>query len=152
LYSGTETYIKTFDHTFKTFVGHYYALDFSRLDGEGGVSYNYRIVSQKFPSTRGSCVTFSYYMRGLTKNEVLSFYIKKENDASLNLLTPLWYSKGEQGPFWYSHRMTINSTLSWQIVFGATASSTRDGLIAIDDIMVEIDKSCPPKGKCDFEV
>jgi len=91
-------------------------------------------------------------MRGLSRGEKLKFYIKPENVADLLGLRPLWFASGEQGPFWYTHRTTITSTLNWKIAFTAVADSTRDGLIAIDDLIVEIDKPCPPAGKCDFEV
>ncbi len=151
LYQGTDTVIRTFDHTLKRLDGHYYALDFSRLNKPRGVTHNYRIQSQVFPPTRAACVTFSYYMRGLINNEVLSFYIKKEN-LQLASLTPLWFARGEQGSFWYNHRTTINSTLNWQIVFGVVSNHTKEGLIAIDDVLVEIDKPCPMQGRCDFEV
>jgi hypothetical protein len=90
-------------------------------------------------------------MRGLINNEVLSFYIKKEN-LQVSSLTPLWSARGEQGPFWYNHRTTINSTLNWEIIFGVVTMKTKDGLIAIDDVLVEIDKPCPMQGRCDFEV
>jgi hypothetical protein len=90
-------------------------------------------------------------MTGLSNNEVLSFYIKKEN-LQVSSLTPLWFARGEQGPFWYNHRTTINSTLNWQTVFGVFSMNTKQGLIAIDDVLVEIDKPCPMQGRCDFEV
>jgi hypothetical protein len=90
-------------------------------------------------------------MRGLLSNETLSFYIKKENQQVFSL-TPLWFARGEQGPFWYNHRTTINSTLNWRIIFGVVTLHTKDGLIAIDDVLVEIDKPCPMQGRCDFEV
>jgi len=151
LYAGTGTFIKTFDHTFKRLDGHYYALDFSRLNKTNGATYDYRIQSQVFPPTRVACVTFSYYMRGLINNEVLSFYIKKENQQ-VSSLTPLWFARGEQGPFWYNHRTTINSTLNWEVIFGVVSTHTKDGLIAIDDVLVEIGKPCPMQGRCDFEV
>ncbi len=150
LYRGSETTIKTFDHTLKTLNGHYYALDYSSLSEK--VSYNYRIASKVFSPTRGSCVTFSYYLRGLTDSDKLEFYIKPENVNNFVNLRPLWYAKGDLGPFWYSHRRTITSTLNWQIAFNGIAEDTREGLIAIDDVMVEIDKPCPPNGRCDFEV
>jgi len=126
-------------------------MDFSRLD-DPGVTFQYGIASETFPPTKGSCVTFSYYMRGLSRGESLKLYLKPENVKEIFGLTPLWYAVGEQGPFWYSHRITVTSTLNWQIAFSAVADKTRYGLIAIDDIMVEIDKPCPPAGKCDFEV
>jgi hypothetical protein len=89
-------------------------------------------------------------MRGLINNEVLSFYVKKENLQVSS--TPLWFARGEQGPIWYNHRTTINSTLNWKIVFGVISRHTKEGLVAIDDVLVEIDKPCPMKGRCDFEV
>ena len=128
------------------------ALDFSTPLQGGSYTYNYRMVSRTFPPTTTACVTFSYYMRGLSKNEELDFFIRKGTVNTESLSNPLWYGIGEMGPFWYTHRDTVNSTINWQIVFGATASQTKDGLIAIDDVMVELDKSCPPKGRCDIEV
>lgn len=150
LYRGSETTIKTFDHTLKTVNGHYYALDYSSLNET--VSYNYRIESKVFSPTKGSCVTFSYYLRGLNDDQKLEFYVKPENVEKYDNLRPLWYAKGDLGPFWYSHRRTIISTLNWKIAFGGIAENTREGLIAIDDVIVEIDKPCPPNGRCDFEV
>ncbi len=151
LYQGTDTSIRSFDHTFKRLDGHYFALDFIKLNKVNVVSNNYRIQSQVFPPTRAACVTFSYYMTGLINNEALSFYIKKENQQ-VSSLTQLWFARGEQGPFWYNHRTTINSTLNWQIVFGVFSLNSKIGLIAIDDVLVEIDKPCPMQGRCDFEV
>jgi hypothetical protein len=90
-------------------------------------------------------------MTGLTDNEILSFFMKKESLQGFRL-TRLWFTRGEQGPFWYNHRTTINSTLNWQIVFGIFSLNSKVGLIAIDDVLVEIDKPCPMQGRCDFEV
>jgi hypothetical protein len=151
LYQGTNTSIKTFDHTLKRLDGHYFALDFTELNKTNVVSHNYRVQSQVFPPTSAACVTFSYYMTGLTDNEILSFFMKKESLQGYSL-TRLWFARGEQGPFWYNHRTTINSTLNWQIVFGIFSLNSKEGLIAIDDVLVEIDKPCPMQGRCDFEV
>src|SRR5581483_6851932 len=36
-------------------------------------------------------------------------------------------------------------------VFGAVINNAIDGIIGIDDLMVEVDKSCPEARRCDFE-
>lgn len=90
---------------------------------------------------------------GQIKEESLNFYVIKEDQLSgSSQVRPLWTVFGDLGPFWYSHRMTVNSTLKWQIGFDVKTYDSEDGLIAIDDVIVEVDKPCPPKGFCDFEV
>lgn len=148
IYNGLETKIKTVDHTYHSLSGHYLALDFGSQITDG-VIYAYTIQSKKFPPSKNSCVTLSYFMSGLTRNETLNLNFKSENQ---NYWKNMWFAKGELGPFWYSHRMTVSSTTNWQIALTASVSGTRYGMIAFDDIIVEIDKPCPPKGKCDFEV
>ena len=88
-------------------------------------------------------------MSGLKSNESLNFYTKSSNAQTM---VPKWSAVGELGRFWYSHRMTIDSTLNWKIGFDVTTHNSEEGLIAVDDVIVEVDKPCPPKGFCDFEV
>ena len=87
-------------------------------------------------------------MTGVDSNATLKFYLKKEN--SYNRID-LWKTTGDSGPFWYSHRLTVNSTLKWQFGFEVVTYHTGTALIAIDDVIVELNKQCPPKGRCDFE-
>ena len=150
IYQGSDTHIKAIDHTLKTDLGHYYALDFYNLEkADYSTTSNYKIVSKYFPPTRQTCVTFSYYMTGQQNNESLNFYLMKEDSLTGY---QLWKANGDLGPFWYSHRMTIDSAIRWQVGFDVTTNDSDHGLIAFDDITVEMDKPCPPKGKCDFEV
>ena len=88
-------------------------------------------------------------MTNIQKNESLNFYIE---NSDIQNESPKWEAFGDFGPFWYSHRMTISSNYKWRIGFDVTTHSTDVGLIAIDDIIIEVDKACPPKGFCDFEV
>ena len=149
IYQGSQTYIKTVDHTLKTQLGHFYAMDFHNISGYA--TYNYLIISQFFRPTAQSCVTFSYFMNGLIMNESITFYIVNST-IYLNEAKPLWTASGDLGPFWYSHRITISSNIKWRIEFGAETYTSNRGLIAIDDVIVQLDKACPPKGFCDFEV
>ena len=153
VYRGTETTIRAKDHTLKTQLGHYYALDLSSLRKlEEKTSYSVNIESRYFRPTGQTCVTFSYYITGTVNRETLRLYIQDERSQQLHLFYPLWYIRGDLGPFWYSHRVTVNSTLRWQIGFNVDTNESDNGLIAIDDVIVELDKACTPKGRCDFEV
>lgn len=89
-------------------------------------------------------------MTGMKSAETLNFYLKEEK--SLSFPIPLWKAQGDLGLLWYSHRMTVNSTIDWRIVFDVGTHLSEYGLIAIDDVFVDLDKSCPPSGRCDFEV
>ena len=152
IYKGNETSIKTHDHTLKTLFGHYYALDFHKLTSNN-VPFIYEFISESFRPTRQSCVTFSYYMYGLSKNESLTFSILNSTlDPSKDPGRHLWSAYGDLQHFWYSHRMTVSSDLKWKIMFGGQTHISTAGIIAIDDVIVELDKPCPPKGFCDFEV
>ena len=147
---GSETSLQIIDHTLKTKLGHFYTLDIFKMKNASTVTnFNYKILSKYFPPTRQACVTFSYFMEDQEENKSFSFYIMKEDSI---IEKRLWKAKGDLGPFWYSHRMTIDSGIKWRIGFDVTAPYSTAGFIAIDDIIVEIDKPCPPKGKCDFEV
>ena len=150
IYKGSDTSIQTYDHTLKTLFGHYYALDFNVLKkNDMTTTSNYQIVSKEFPPTRQTCVTFSYFMYGLVRNESLNFYTKSSSSFTM---VPKWSAFGSFNKFWYSHRMTISSTLNWKIGFDVTTHNSDTGLIAVDDVIVELNKPCPPKGFCDFEV
>ena len=150
IYQGKDTHIKTTDHTLKTLLGHYYALDFYNMEkNELQTTEHVRIFSNFFRPTRGTCVTFSYYMTGQVNNESLNFYIKSGDQ---DIVRPSWAATGDLGPFWYSHRMTVSSELKWKIGFDVNTYESDKGLIAIDDVIVELDKPCPPKCICDFEV
>ena len=150
IYRGNDTYIKTVDHTMKTKLGHFFGLDINKMSDKHS-TYNYKFLSEYFRPSPQSCVTFSYYMNGLSKNETLSFYIANST-YSTSYPTTLWSASGDMGPFWYSHRKTVSSNVKWKIEFGAETHFSNYGLIAIDDVIVEVDKPCPPKGFCDFEV
>jgi len=146
---GNETIIKTPDHTTKTLLGHYYAYYFIKpIPNISSYSYEKRFSSQWFNATKGTCVTFYYFMSGLTNNSTyLQFYIKKEGTANdFVFVRPQWSVYGEQGPLWLSHRFSVNSTVKWQIIFGTKGTQTSKGLIAIDDINIQIDTPCPPRG------
>ena len=152
IYRGSDTYIQTYDHTLKTLSGHYYALDFRTIFIENlQATFNYKMLSKWFPPTTSACITFSYYVTAVKWNDSLNFHMRKENtigDESIEL----WRTTGDSGPFWYSHRLTVNSTLKWQFGFDVSTHNTDTGLIAIDDVFVQLGKQCPPKGRCDFEV
>lgn len=157
IYSGNKSPIKTIDHTFKTLDGHFYAVDLNQVDTSDNTYIN-ALVSQKFAPTEGTCVTFSYYIKGAEnlKNPNYinsSLVIKKENNPLIyDINSSLWKVIGEKTPYWSSHRMTVSSTLSWQLMIGLRSLEKADGIIAIDDLNIEFNKPCPPAGKCDFEV
>src|SRR5581483_11455175 len=145
---GLITSFKTVDHTTKTLEGHFFAVDISDTSGGKIINGETRTASPVFNPTKGTCVTFSYLMRGLNQTQQLQFFIKKSGEVDYK---PLWFVAGEQGPFWYTHRRNVVSDKNWQIVFGAVLKNAIDGIIGIDDLMVEVDKSCPQARRCDFE-
>eukprot|EP00112_Aurelia_sp_Birch-Aquarium-sp1_P005424 Seg1616.5 transcript_id=Seg1616.5/GoldUCD/mRNA.D3Y31 product="MAM and LDL-receptor class A domain-containing protein 2" protein_id=Seg1616.5/GoldUCD/D3Y31 len=89
---------------------------------------NYQIKSRQFAKTRGTRITFHYFMYGVTVRELKLFIeygaIKKE----------LWSNKGSQGRKWYKAEVIFFSPSAYNIVFEAWKGSFRTSDIAIDDI------------------
>jgi len=148
-YTGSSTSIKIADHTIKTLGGKFFGIDIGTGGGKPVVGET-RVASEQFNATKGTCVTFWYQIRGIKQEEMLTLFIRRDIDHKDNY-RPDWIVTGEQGPFWYSHRINVVSDKKWQIVFGAVLKGSVSGLIAIDDIRVEFNKPCPQPRRCDFE-
>lgn len=145
-YSGSDLAIV--DHTFRTKFGHVFALDFRKLHG-GYSNHDKKFLSEYFPPVNQACVTFSYYMTAVKHQEALNFFYKMEDKG----ITVIEYTvKDDLGPLWFSHRVTVRSDTKWQIGFFVDLNDSDQGLIAIDDVIIQFNKACPPKGQCDFEV
>jgi hypothetical protein len=76
-------------------------------------------------------------MRGLSHKEELIFYLEKVNAAEEAVPS---FAIGEMRPVWRSQSLTISSSFVWEFIFGAHMSNSFEGLIAIDDISVDIDR------------
>ena len=144
-YPGSSLNIN--DHTMRTQNGHVYALDFRTLKGSYS-NHDKKIYSKLFEPVNQACVTFSYYMTALKHQEGLNFFWSQ--GTSINHLE--YTIKDDLGPFWYSHRATVKSDTKWRVGFYVNLLNSAQGLIAIDDIIVQSGKACPTKGQCDFEV
>ena len=111
------------------------------------------MASKWFSPTQGSCLTFSYLVFGLSINQSLDLKLNKENSISLNNIPVFWTVREDLGNIWYTHRLTIVSDLRWQILFSTHSESySKIGIMAIDDINVDLANPCPLSGMCDFEV
>ena len=74
-------------------------------DGDKG-----RLLSNQFPATAGRCLSFWYHMYG-SSTGTLNVYILDKDDKS----TLVWSKSGEQGDKWIQAKVSLASSLSYQV-------------------------------------
>lgn len=126
---ANDTTAPGIDHTLKTELGHIYGIDFGQLRQVGRLSTsNYVTTSRYFRPTSQACVTFAYQMNNFIGGDALALYQLDERHQNVNALNPIWYVPDNLGPFWYLHRITLNSTLKWQLAFDVSTASVNQGV------------------------
>ncbi|XP_074635197.1 uncharacterized protein LOC141893713 isoform X1 [Acropora palmata] len=111
------------DHT--TGSGKYIFVESSSPAQEGDKA---KLLSAKFPSTAGRCLSFWYHMYGSSIG-ALNVYINKEG------LSTLVFSKaGQQGDLWLQARVSLESDSFYQVEIEAVRGVSYRGDIGLDDI------------------
>ena len=100
--------MKVFCHFLLSHTGKYIFVESSSPAQEGDKA---KLLSAKFPSTAGRCLSFWYHMYGSSIG-ALNVYINKEG------LSTLVFSKaGQQGDLWLQARVSLESDSFYQVKY-----------------------------------
>lgn len=143
--SGTLGTGPTTDHTYQTPEGYYLYIEASAPQTLGDKA---RIISKHYMKKPGGyCLNWWYHAYGATIGS-LSVYTRIRNELSAQ---PIWKIEKNQGNQWRAAAVTIIPDEDFQVVFEGVVGSSYDGDIAIDDIFMDSNGPCAPKGVCTFE-
>nr|XP_046265191.1 MAM and LDL-receptor class A domain-containing protein 1 isoform X2 [Scatophagus argus] len=134
------------DHTLGTEQGYYLSAQlWSHPVGSRGAVMT-AVMEPTAPD--GECLMFWYYMEGNGVGE-LSIYLQTPDNH--RRFAQLWTRSGDQGKHWRHGRVTLSSSIPYQVIFEAVVGEGPRKDIAIDDLTV-LNGACPPPGFCDFEM